>query len=173
MKDNLNLQMPFYKKRRVNFSNYSCTKSGGISFNLYEYVGYYYLTNKLDTTAHVEQRINELVWQDVTKDNVYYEPLIFDSRKALMCNLLPYRWYGDKLLATGFCEIEGENITKPRLDAYEALTRNTISQDSLIFSNHRHFKKVIGKELTKEIMRLVIKNQDLILKAGTQAHIDL
>lgn len=59
MKDNLDLQTPFYKKMRVNFSNYSCTKSGGIRFNLYEYIGYYYLTKKLDVTEHVEERIHK------------------------------------------------------------------------------------------------------------------
>jgi len=53
----------------------------------------------------------------------------------------------------------------PRLDAYQALTDNSIDAASDLFQDEEHFESVVGKSLTKKVIdTLSYKFQDKYAK---------
>ena len=43
----------------------------------------------------------------------------------------------------------------PKLDAYQALTDNSIDKESYLFKDPEHFASVLGKSLTKKVTNLI------------------
>jgi hypothetical protein len=55
------------------------------------------------------------------------------------------------LIAISLC---GSDLS-PRLDAYQALTNNTIDENSYLFSDFDYFQSVVGKELTEKVLQAI------------------
>ena len=83
----------------------------------------------------------------------YYEPLIFEEEIALECGLIPFVLKVDRLclIAISVC---GSDLS-PRLDTYQALTNNTIDENSYLFSDFDYFQSVVGKELTEKVLQAI------------------
>ena len=154
MNNNNNFLIPFYKKIVLDF-NIKDHADIGIRYNLYQYVGYYAFIKGIDITPPIESKLSELIWHDISNNTSYYKPLIFDSLVALKCNLFPFQWQGKGLLATSSCITYLPGTISPRLDAYQALTNNTIDENSYLFSDFDCFQSVIGKELTEKVLQAI------------------
>jgi len=64
-------------------------------------------------------------------------------------------------LPTGtFLKIWTERLY-PKLDAYQALTDNSIDEASLLFTDPEHFAAVVGKGLTQEVISRVSNQSGL------------
>ena len=83
----------------------------------------------------------------------YYEPLVFKEEIALECGLIPFILKVDRLclLAVSVC---GSDLS-PRLDAYQALTDNTIDENSYLFSDFDYFQEILGKNLTQKVLEAI------------------
>ncbi|WPY01593.1 hypothetical protein Trichorick_01507 (plasmid) [Candidatus Trichorickettsia mobilis] len=83
----------------------------------------------------------------------YYEPLVFNEKIALECGLIPFVLKVDRLclIAVSVC---GSDLS-PRLDAYQALTDNTIDENSYLFSDFDYFQEILGKNLTQKVLEAI------------------
>lgn len=99
------------------------------------------------TEDEIENMVTEIFWEKLSYQDVYFEPIIFDEEKALLCGLTPFTYKGINLLALSG---GGMNLS-PRLDAYQFLTHKTIDKNSLFFSDEKYFKYVVGEKIMNKI----------------------
>ena len=116
--------------------------------------------------------ITDLLFSKLQSKCLYFQPLIFNPDIALGCGLIPlitpnirinnnslYRscknFINVLILPTGtFLKIWTERLY-PKLDAYQALTDNSIDEASLLFSDPEHFAAVVGKSLTQKVLQAI------------------
>ena len=144
---------PFFTEKKIYFHVKDSIVSSGIKYN-YSLLKTYYLeignTECQDIKTN-EKYVDELFWYDITYNNTYFKPLIFDEIIALKCHLVPFFCKEYELLAIGELWLS----ILPRLDAYQVLTHKTIDHKSILFTDFEHFERVVGKELTKEILKIL------------------
>ena len=80
---------------------------------------------------------------------IYFQPDRVDWEVAWKCGLYPFEYYGTFMLALGGCGMD----LSPKLDAYQALTSESISESSQLFRDKGYFEYVVGKEITEEVIR--------------------
>ena len=125
-----------------------------------------------ETKSQTLNRITDLLLLELRGRRFYFEPLIFNPGIALECGLIPlttpnirinnnslYRSCKDfiniLILPSGtFLKIWTERLY-PKLDAYQALTDNSIDEASLLFTDPEHFAAVVGKSLTQKVISSV------------------
>jgi hypothetical protein len=103
---------------------------------------------------------------------LYFKPLIFDADIALECGLTPlvtpdikinnnalYRSCHNFINILILSSRIGEKVQimdlSPRLDAYQALTDNSIDAASDLFQDLKRFESVIGKSLTQKVLAAI------------------
>ena len=87
--------------------------------------------------------------EDMAYWTIYFEPRIANYSVAWKCGLMPFKYYDTFMLALGGCRMD----LSPRLDAYQALTINSVPENSSLFRDRSYFKYVVGKEITEEVLR--------------------
>ena len=109
------------------------------------------------TQSDPSERVNSSFLQYLPIWPKYFEPLIFKEEIALECGLIPFILTTDRLclLAVSVCNC---NFSL-RLDAYQALTDNTIDKNSYLFSDFDYFQSVVGKTLTEKVLQAISYTQ--------------
>ena len=127
------------------------------------------ITDKQDAYTICRQ-IYELLLLDISKECLYFQPLIFKPDIALQCGLIPFvtkdirynsnSLYGNSknkpyinvlILSPSSNTMDNIGDLFPRLDVYQTLTDNTIDIKSSLFEDEEHFTSVVGKSLTKKV----------------------
>jgi hypothetical protein len=146
----------FYTQHKIDFYNnqgaYEEVEYNG------ELLASEYMTNLgleyIDEDDQWEQ-VTEMFWQALGCWPVYFEPLIFNEAVALECGLTPFIYKGINMLALSGCGMD----LSPRLDAYQALTHNTIDQHSRFFSSaneyDKYFEYVVGEGVAKKVLQAI------------------
>lgn len=146
----------FYTKHKIDFNNDS---------SAYVYIEYdnellaeHY--QKLFDFEYIDEddrweKVDEEFWNALSYWPVYFEPLIFNEEAALECNLTPFTYKGVNMLALSGC---GMNLS-PKLDAYQALTHNSIDRNSILLDStnerEKYFEYVVGEETTKKVWHAI------------------
>ena len=103
---------------------------------------------------------------------LYFKPLIFDADIALECGLTPlvtpdikinnnalyrscHNFINILILSSRTEEKVQIMDLSPRLDAYQALTDNSIDAASDLFQDLERFESVIGKSLTQKVLAAI------------------
>jgi len=125
-----------------------------------------------ETKSQIINQITDLLLLKLYGKRLYFEPLIFNPDIALECGLIPlttpnirinnnslYRSCKDfinvLILPSGtFLKIWTERLY-PKLDAYQALTDNSIDKESYLFKDPEHFEAVVGKSLTQKVVNAI------------------
>jgi hypothetical protein len=125
-----------------------------------------------ETKSQILNQITDLLLLERRGKCFYFEPLIFNPDIALECGLIPlttpnirinnnslYRSCKDfinvLILPSGtFLKIWIERLY-PKLDAYQALTDNSIDKESYLFKDPEHFEAVVGKSLTQKVVNAI------------------
>ena len=125
-----------------------------------------------ETKSKIINQITDLLLLKLYGERLYFEPLIFNPDIALECGLIPlttpnirinnnslYRSCKDfinvLILPSGtFLKIWTERLY-PKLDAYQALTDNSIDKESYLFKDLEHFEAVVGKSLTQKVVNAI------------------
>lgn len=125
-----------------------------------------------DSNDSACRQILELVLLDISKQCLYFQPLIFKPDIALECGLIPFvtkdirynsnslygsskgnKPYINVLILSPKCyTTDGVYDLFPRLDAYQALTDNSIDHESYLFEDEEYFESVVGKGLTQKVL---------------------
>lgn len=111
-----------------------------------------------------EDQVNEIIdgdfFEDVQTHHTLYEPLIYNEEVALDCGLIPFIYNGDNkcaLLALGNSgfdwSVKGNLLFK--LDAYQALTYNSIDELSPLFDTYS--KDIARRVLSDGVYNRVIE----------------
>jgi hypothetical protein len=141
---------PFYTKHK-HVHDLICNNDN-MSENLkYDHDLYiqYFCDNQKELFDQAE--VFNMVLEDIACWTIYFEPLVFEEKTALKCSLTPFTFKEVNYLALGGC---GMDLT-PKLDAYQALTHNSIDKNSLFFSRHDYFCHVVGVTISKEILAAI------------------
>ena len=127
------------------------------------------LPKNTDRYLFICNSILELVLLDKSKKCLYFQPLIFKPDIALECGLIPFvtryikfnsnSLYNSRnqsyinvlILSSRSNESNDIDDLSPRLDAYQALTDNSIDCESLLFREEEHFQSIVGKSLTEKV----------------------
>lgn len=125
-----------------------------------------------ETKSQILNQITDLLLLKLYGERLYFEPLIFNPDIALECGLIPlttpnirinnnslYRSCKDfinvVILPNGtFLKIQTQDLF-PRLDAYQALTDNSIDEESYLFKDPEHFASVLGKSLMQKVVNAI------------------
>ena len=99
----------------------------------------------------LKEQICNLFLENIDYYPTYFQPLIFNEEIALECSLTPFTHYELNLLALSGCGMD----FSPRLDAYQALTDNTIDERSYLFLDFDYFEYVVGKTLTERVLEAI------------------
>ena len=99
----------------------------------------------------LKEQISNLFLENIDYYPTYFQPLIFNEEIALECSLTPFTHYELNLLALSGCGMD----FSPRLDAYQALTDNTIDERSYLFLDFDYFEYVVGKTLTEKVLEAI------------------
>ena len=103
------------------------------------------------TQDDLRDQLNTLFWEYLGYWPTYLEPLTFNGEIALECSLTPFTIDKLCLLALSGCGMD----FSPRLDAYQALTNNTIDERSYLFLDFDYFEYVVGKTLTERVLEAI------------------
>jgi hypothetical protein len=125
-----------------------------------------------ETKSQIINQITDLLLLKLYGERLYFETLVFNPDIALECGLIPlttpnirinnnslYRSCKDfinvLILPSGtFLKIWTERLY-PRLDAYQALTDNSIDEESYLFKDPEHFEAVLGKSLMQKVVNTI------------------
>ena len=160
---------PFYKKinNLVFYDNYLFdTICDDYDIFLDAYQNQIDITDKQDAYTICRQ-IYELLLLDMSKQCLYFQPLIFKPDIALECGLIPfvtryikYSLHNSRnqpyinvlILSPRSNESNDIDDLLPKLDCYQALTDNSIDHESYLFEDEEHFESVVGKSLTQKVL---------------------
>ena len=81
----------------------------------------------------------------------YFKPCYENEDIAWKVGLFPFRFDGDFYLALGGCGMD----LSPKLDAYQALTDNTIPSFSQFIRQPDYAKYVVGSKVFEEVMKAI------------------
>jgi hypothetical protein len=120
------------------------------------------------------RQICDLLLLEISTKRLYFQPLIFNPDIALQCGLIPFitqdikinnnslyhstsnKPYIKLLIVSPKADtMEEIDDLFPRLDAYQALTNNSIDKASSLFQDPEYFESVLGKTLTKKVLDAV------------------
>jgi hypothetical protein len=125
-----------------------------------------------ETKSQTINQITDLLLLKLYGERLYFDPLVFNPDIALECGLIPlttpnirinnnslYRSCKDfinvLILPSGtFFKIWTERLY-PKLDAYQALTDNSIDKESYLFKDPEHFEAVVGKSLMQKVVNAI------------------
>jgi hypothetical protein len=82
---------------------------------------------------------------------IYFEPEWENVKIALECRLIPFRFKEHFFLALGACGMD----LSPKLDAYQVLTSGAIDEFSILFTDEKYFRYVVGDEVTEKVKRVL------------------
>ena len=99
----------------------------------------------------LKRQVGDLFLEKISYWSTYFEPLIFNKKIALECDLTPFVHHGTKLLALSGCGMD----LSPRLDTYQALTDRTIDKGSRLFNDNAYFEHVVGSHLAAKVKQAI------------------
>ena len=101
------------------------------------------------------EQVDQIFWENLSYWPVYFEPLVFNEEIALECGLTPFSYKDINMLALSGCGMD----FSPRLDAYQALSHNTIDKHSRFFASanecDKYFEYVVGEAITKKVFTAI------------------
>ncbi len=121
------------------------------SSDFHLYTEYYGGELEFEGEEDLREQAVDSVLERISYWATYFEPLIFNKKIALECNLIPFVHYGTKLLALSGCGMD----LSPTLDAYQALTDNTIDKGSRLFTDNTYFEHVVGSHLAAKVKQAI------------------
>ena len=142
---------PFFTKHRIDLDRmYNCMDDIGYNFTL---LSNYYQDSIEDEQDEDEIRaiVDERFFEALSYWTIYFEPLIFNEKAALECDLIPFVFENINLLALAGCGMD----LSPKLDAYQALTDNTIDKGSRLFTESNYFEYVVGSSLAEQVKQAI------------------
>jgi hypothetical protein len=102
----------------------------------------------------IEEQTDQVFLEKLSSWSAYFEPLVFNEKTALECNLIPFVFKGKNLLASGRYSIDFPCLTE-YLDAYQALTDGTIGLESTFYTDRNYFENIVGKGLTEKVLKAI------------------
>lgn len=103
--------------------------------------------------VELKQEASDEIIKSILLWTIYFEPAIFDKKIAKKCHLIAFKYNDKELLALNGC---GMNLSQ-KLDAYQALTDNTIDKYSTFFSQYDYFKYVVSESVAEEVKQAITK----------------
>jgi hypothetical protein len=143
---------PFFTKHKYLELDYGSIHQELIDSDDFHLYAEYY-NDDLDGKGEddLREQVVDLVLEKISYWATYFEPLIFNKKIALECSLTPFIYKGTNLLALSGCGMD----LSPRLDAYQALTDNTIDKGSRLFSDNAYFEHVVGSSLAAKVKQAI------------------
>jgi len=142
---------PFFTKHRIDLDRmYNCMDDISYNFTL---LSNYYRDGIEDEQDEDEIRaiVDERFFEALSYWTIYFEPIIFNEKAALECDLIPFIFENINLLALAGCGMD----LSPKLDAYQALTDNTIDKGSRLFTDNGYFEHVVGSSLAEKVKQVI------------------
>ena len=121
------------------------------SSDFHLYTEYYGGELEFEGEEDLREQAVDLVLEKISYWSTYFEPLIFNKKIALECDLTPFVHQGTKLLALSGCGMD----LSPRLDAYQALTDTTIDKTSYLFTRPDYFEYVLGSTVVEKVKQVI------------------
>ena len=121
------------------------------SDNFRLYAEYYGDELEFEGEEDLREQVIDLVLEKISYWSTYFEPLIFNEKAALECDLIPFVFENINLLALAGCGMD----LSPKLDAYQALTDNTIDKGSRLFTESDYFEYVVGSSLAEKVKQAI------------------
>ena len=148
---------PFFIKHKHLELDYYCILEEMIGSNDFHLFAEYY-GDDLDyrDDDDLREQIGDLFLEKISYWSTYFEPLIFNKKIALECDLTPFVHQGTKLLALSGCGMD----LSPRLDAYQALTDTTIDKTSYLFTRPDYFEYVLGSTVVEKVKHVISYEAD-------------
>lgn len=98
------------------------------------------------------------VEESLTYWTVYFKCYQEDIDIAIKCGLIPFTFDDEFYLALGGCGMD----LSPRLNAYQALTNNSIPSSSQLLTDENYFSHVVGTEITEEVKNAIKRKKSLV-----------
>ena len=92
----------------------------------------------------------------ISNQNIYYEPRNFSEESAYKCGLIPFSFLNKNLLAVD----KSDKHSSIKLDAYQALTGNSIPKNSELFTIGNDISNIIDKDTLEQIFTSSIDNSN-------------
>jgi hypothetical protein len=96
-----------------------------------------------------EEAFNEI--EALAYWTVYFKPVIWDEDVAWKVGLIPFEYDDENYLALGGCGMD----LSPKLDAYQALTDDSVPRSSLFLKDDTYAKYVVGETIYNEVMEKI------------------
>ena len=145
-----------------------------ITYNYDVFFGYY--SCHIEEVGHAESEVIRQMFylslKRISGKRWYFKPLIFNADIALECGLTPlvtpdikinnnalyrscHNFINILILSSRTEEKVQIMDLSPRLDAYQALTDNSIDSASDLFQDFKRFESVIGTSLTQKVLAAI------------------
>lgn len=109
----------FFSKQYIDFSRNNQFLFEEIEYDR-ELLSKYYIEELeyIDDEDEKFEEVDRIFWENLSYYNTYFEPSIFNEEIALRCELTPFEYQGQKLLALSACGMD----LSYKLDAYQVLS---------------------------------------------------
>lgn len=145
-------QEPFFTKHKhLELDYYSFYEEMIDSDNFRLYAEYYGDELECEGEEDLREQVIDLVLEKISYWSTYFEPIIFNEKIAFECGLIPFTTDRLNLLALAGCGMD----LSPKLDAYQALTDNTIDKGSRLFTDNGYFEHVVGSSLAEKVKQAI------------------